>query len=79
MQLESEKGFPGRANDKGKWNVRVCGSRPGHARRFANPGTFTVAGEMLRMDMPYPMAGEGAQGVLLHRWPDPLAAAEAGI
>lgn len=51
----------------------------GHARRFANPGTFAVAGEMWRMDVPHPVAGEGARDVLLHRWPGPLAAAEAGI
>lgn len=33
----------------------------GHARRFASPGTLTVAGEMLRMDVPHPTAGEGAR------------------
>lgn len=36
-------------------------SGQGHARRFAYPGTLTVAGEMLRMDVPHPTAGEGAR------------------
>lgn len=32
----------------------------GHARRFANPGTFAVAGERLRMDVARTAPGEGA-------------------
>lgn len=33
----------------------------GHARRFANPGTFVVAGERLRMDVAHMAPGEGAR------------------
>lgn len=44
----------------------------GHARHFANPDTFAVARETLRMDVPHTASGEGAGGVLPHGQPGSL-------
>lgn len=51
----------------------------GHARHFANPGTFAVAREMLRMDVPHTASGEGAGGMLHHGRQGTLAANKARL